>query len=502
MIQQQMAPLLELKNISKRFVGVQALQDVSFELLPGEVHALVGENGAGKSTLLKILFGVYHPDNGTILIDGKPVVLNSPKAANRAGIAMIHQELQQIPELNATQNIFLGQPITKGGLFKDTRRMRQTAESLLRRLNFDINMTVPVRTLSVAQRQIIEIARALLGNAHIIAMDEPTSSLTPTEFDQLVRVILDLKSQGVGIIYVSHRFNELFTVADRATVLRDGTFVGTRSLMGMTQPDLVRMMVGRDLDAVAHQTHRRNSVALHVENLSWGNRVKNVSFDVHEGEIVGMAGLIGAGRTETVRLIAGITQPTQGTITLYGKPVLFRTARSAIRAGIGLLPEDRKKQGIIPLLPVSINASLPVLGKYRRATFVDNSARIAVVKRAAEQVNLRPPNIMRPIRNFSGGNQQKAILARWLVADSRVVIFDEPTRGIDVGAKQEIYNMIEGLAKAGKAILVVSSELPEIMRLSDRVLVMSEGHIRATLKRDEFNEETIMHYAIPGSIEH
>jgi ribose transport system ATP-binding protein len=359
-------------------------------------------------------------------------------------------------------------------------------------------MTVPVKLLSVAQRQIIEIARALLGNARIIAMDEPTSSLTPAEFEQLVRVIHDLKNQGVGIIYVSHRFPELFTVADRATVLRDGRLVGTRRLAEITQTDLVRMMVGRDLEMAAHRSHARPAVALKVAGLSWGQRVRDVSFELHEGEILGMAGLVGAGRTETVRMIAAITTPQAGTIDLGGQRVRFGNARHAIRAGIGLLPEDRKKQGIVPLLPVLVNGSLPVLGRFRRFIFVHQMRRLQAVRETAQQVNLRPPNVQLPIRNFSGGNQQKAILARWLVADSRVLIFDEPTRGIDVGAKQEIYNMIEALAQAGKAILVVSSELPEILRLCDRVLVMSEGRIRATLTRDQMSEEAIMHYAIPG----
>lgn len=499
MMDSQNAPLLALTNITKSFPGVQALQDVHFELRAGEVHALVGENGAGKSTLLKILFGVYQPDGGQIYINGQPVEIHTPKAANRAGIAMIHQELQQVPELNAAQNIFLGQPITRAGLFKDSRAMRDTARALLRRLKADIDVTVPVKTLSVAQRQIIEIARALLGEARIIAMDEPTSSLTPTEFTHLIDVIHDLRRDGVGIIYVSHRLGELFEIADRATILRDGHYVGTVNIRDVAQPDIVRMMVGRDLEAMQHHSNAAPQLVLQVKNLCWGERIKDVSFELRQGEILGISGLVGAGRTELVRLIAGLYRPTHGSIVLHGKPMVFKNPRQAINAGIGLLPEDRKKQGIIPLLPVSINASLPVLRRFQRVGLVDNAQRQSEVKAAAQQVNLRPPNITRPIRNFSGGNQQKAIIARWLVASSDILIFDEPTRGIDVGAKQEIYAMMEQLAASGKAILMVSSELPEILRLSDRVLVMRDGQVTATLSRQQLSEETIMQHAIPGA---
>lgn len=498
MIDPQNAPLLALTNITKSFPGVQALQDVHFELRAGEVHALVGENGAGKSTLLKILFGVYQPDGGKIYINGRAVEIHTPKAANRAGIAMIHQELQQVPELTAAQNIFLGQPITRAGIFKDSRAMRETARDLLRRLKADIDVTVPVKTLSVAQRQIIEIARALLGEARIIAMDEPTSSLTPTEFTHLIDVIRDLRRDGVGIIYVSHRLGELFEIADRATVLRDGRYVGTVDIDTVEQGDIVRMMVGRDLESAQHHTSASSKVLLEISNLSWGERIKDVSFELRQGEILGISGLVGAGRTELVRLIAGLYRPTHGTIVLRGKPMVFKNPRQAINAGIGLLPEDRKKQGILPLLPVSINTSLPVLRRFQRAGFVNNTQRQNTVKATVQQVNLRPPNITRPIRNFSGGNQQKAIIARWLVANSDILIFDEPTRGIDVGAKQEIYTMIEQLAAEGKAILMVSSELPEILRLSDRVLVMRGGQVTATLHREQLSEETIMQYAILG----
>lgn len=489
-------PLLELSNISKAFPGVQALKNVSLELLPGEVHALVGENGAGKSTLLKILFGVYAPDEGTVSINGKPVDIRNPRDAYHAGIAMIHQELQQIPELNVTQNIFLGQPLSHFGILKNSTEMNRIAQSLLKRLDVDLDIQSPITRLSVAQRQLVEIAKALLGNARIIAMDEPTSSLAPVEFENLVRVIQELKADGVGIIYVTHRLNELFQIADRATILRDGQLVDQVNIADVAQSDLVRMMVGRKLDETQrHTNHTQSEVVLSVKELSWGKRVRNVSFDLHRGEILGVAGLVGAGRTEMVRLIAGVHLPTAGQILLNGKPVHFRTPRDAINAGVGLLPEDRKKQGIINLLPVLSNASLPILGRLSRAGWIQRRKRRAVVREVVDRVNLRPPNIDRAIRYFSGGNQQKAIIARWLCAKSDILIFDEPTRGIDVGAKQEIYTMMEQLAESGKAILMVSSELPEVLRLSDRVLVMREGQLMTTLARSELSEEIIMRYA-------
>ncbi len=490
------AYLLELDNITKSFPGVQALKNVSLRVRRGEVHALVGENGAGKSTLLKILFGVYQQDSGTIAIDGQPVQIHDPKSAYRAGIAMIHQELQQIPELDAAQNIFLGQTLTRYGIFKDTAQMRRTAREILMRLNVDIDVTTPVTKLSIAQRQLIEIARALLGNARIIAMDEPTSSLTPKEFDVLVRVIRDLQEHGVGIIYVSHRLHEIFQLASRATVLRDGELVGEVAVSDVSEEQIVGMMVGRKTTETRHITYTQDQCVLRVRNLSWGSKVRDVSFDLHRGEILGIAGLVGAGRTELMHLIAGLRPPTSGSIELNGQTVTFASPRQAIRAGIGMLPEDRKKSGIIPLLPVLSNTSLPVIQKYAPFGWVANGRRRADVTRLAEQVNLRPRNIDRPIRYFSGGNQQKAILSRWLNANSEILIFDEPTRGIDVGAKQEIYHLMEALAQQGKAILMVSSELPEVLRLSDRVLVMSAGRAAAILERAQADEETIMRHAV------
>jgi len=490
-------PLLELKNISKTFPGVRALHQVSMAVQAGQVHALVGENGAGKSTLLRILYGVYQPDSGMIFINGVPTTFAGPRSAARAGIAMIHQELQLIPELNATQNIFLGQPLTWAGVFKRESIMRQQARDILATLNVTLDMDVPVKRLSVAQRQLIEIARALLGQARIIAMDEPTSSLTPREFDVLSRVISDLRTKGVGIIYVSHRLNEIFQLADVATVLRDGQKVADVTLHEVSERDIVAMMVGRELDQQHYRrSYRRTECLLRVNNISWGERVREVSFDLYRGEILGIAGLVGSGRTELMHLIAGLKRPTSGQIFLKGKLTQFRTVRQAIHEGIGMLPEDRKGQGIIPMRSVISNVTLPTIERYALLGIVRDVRRRQATKRVAQEVNLRPLNIEREIRNFSGGNQQKAILARWLNAESDILIFDEPTRGIDVGAKQEIYALMEALVQRGKAILMVSSELPEILRLSDRVLIMRAGQAVALLERHEMNETTIMQHAI------
>ncbi len=491
---------IDLKDISKGFPGVQALEKVSFSVAPGQVRALLGENGAGKSTLLKILSGIYHADTGEILIAGKPATIRSPKAARLAGIALIHQELQQIPELDVAQNMFLGNPITKLGVITDRAAMQHRAKQLLLQLDPTIDVRAKIKNLRVAQRQIVEIAKALLGKARIIAMDEPTSSLTPVEFEKLVGVIKQLKSDGVAIIYVSHKLNEVFRVASHATILRDGKMVADVDLSKTTEGSVVNMMVGRSLEIPPHYSHVQNEVVLSVEGLSRGKHVRDVSFELRRGEILGVAGLVGSGRTELVRLLAGVDRPTAGVITLKGKPVAFANPRIAIAAGIALLPEDRKKEGIIPLRSVAVNAALPSYKKLTRAGVIISAKLHEQVDKTATSVNLRPHDIDREIRLFSGGNQQKAILCRWLMAGSGILLFDEPTRGIDVGAKGEIYRLIDSLAAAGRSIIVVSSELPEILRLSDTVIVMRSGAMAGKLIRSEFTEGAIMSLAITGKL--
>lgn len=490
-------PRLQIRDLSKVFPAVRALAGVSFDVAPGEVHGLLGENGAGKSTLLKILSGVQPASSGEISIDGAPVAPASPVAARRAGIAMIHQELQQVPELSVAQNMFLGRQLRTGGLFVDRRAQAERCRAILADLDPTIDPNRRIRDLTVAKRQLIEIGRALLDDARIIAMDEPTSSLTPAEFDRLAAVILDLRSRGVSIIYVSHKLDEVKRVCDRATVLRDGQVVGRVELATTEIHQLVAMMVGRELQQVEHVSHARRESVLTVAGLGRTGAVEDVSFDLHAGEVLGIAGLVGSGRTELVRLIAGVDRATAGHMTLHGQPFAPATPRAAIAAGVGLVPEERKRDGIVPLRPIVTNVAIANFGRFAPGGWIRRRAMRDAVTRLVERMALRPLLIDRPIRLFSGGNQQKAIIARWLAADARVLLFDEPTRGIDVGAKAEIYGLIEQFAAEGKAVIVVSSDLLEVLRVSDRVLVMREGRAAATLDRSALSEEAIMKHAVP-----
>jgi ribose transport system ATP-binding protein len=491
---------LSLSDISKGFPGVQALQNVSFSIRPGQVCALLGENGAGKSTLLKILSGIYHSDSGEIRIDGKAADLRTPKLAKKAGIALIHQELQQVPELDVSQNMFLGDPLTRFGIFKDHYAMRRRAKELLAQLDPTIDVRTKIKNLRVAQRQIVEIAKALLAEAKIIAMDEPTSSLTPVEFEKLVNVIEQLKAKNVAVIYVSHKLDEVFRVASTATILRDGKKVGDVVLSETTQDAVVSMMVGRSLDIPPHQSHVQNEIVLSVKGLGRGKQVRDVSFELRRGEVLGVAGLVGSGRTELARLIAGLDHRTSGEIELRGVKTVLANARQAIASGIALLPEDRKKEGIIPLRSVASNAAMPSLPHLTRFGFIKQSEVARKANEQASNVNLRPHDTERAIKLFSGGNQQKAILCRWLMAGSEILVFDEPTRGIDVGAKGEIYLLIERLASEGRSIMVISSELPEVLRLCDNVIVMRAGAMAGRLSRAELTEESVMSLAITGKL--
>ena len=488
-------PRLELRGITKRYAGVVALDDVSIGVEPGEVHALVGENGAGKSTLLKILSGVVAPTAGSIVVDGEPVVAHSLGAARRAGIAMIHQELQQVPELTVAQNMFLGRPITRGGTVLARGAMRERAAATLARLDATINPDQPIGRLRVAKRQIVEIARALLFEATIIAMDEPTSSLMPAEFERLVAVIDQLRRDGVSVIYVSHKLDEVRRICDRGTVLRDGRRIGVIDVRESTEAAIVSMMVGRDVVVERQTSNATGDVLLETRGLSWSDRVTDVSFRLRRGEILGIAGLMGAGRTELMHVLAGLERPQAGEILVRGKPVRFHSVRSAIKTGIGLLPEERKREGIVPLRSAIANAALTSLPVFGRRGWIDGRRLRARVTTILQSLQLRPFDLDRPIRLFSGGNQQKIIIARWLLAGVEILLLDEPTRGVDVGAKQEIYRVIRALAGDGKAVIVVSSELPEILQISDRVLVMRNGRVTAELDRSELSEETIMQYA-------
>ncbi|MER8415782.1 sugar ABC transporter ATP-binding protein [Mesorhizobium sp. M0491] len=492
-----MSPRLQFKGISKLFPAVRALHEVSLSVGAGEIHGLLGENGAGKSTLLRVLSGVYRPTAGSILIDGKPVTLANPVAARAAGVAMIHQELQQVPRLSVAQNMFLGHPLTRGGIFVARREQERRAADALAAIDPSIDPAAPLGTLKVAQRQIVEIARALLDRARIVAMDEPTSSLTPSEFERLAEVITGLARDGVAVVYVSHKLDEVFGICRRATIMRDGVVVDSVDLKDLSEKAVVAMMVGRELAREHHNSHATNKVMLSARGLSSATKVRNVSFNLHCGEVLGIAGLVGSGRTELLRLLAGADRATAGTIAIDGKAARFASPRDAIAAGVGLVPEERKREGIVPLRSITCNMALASMAVFAPRGLIDHARLKHVAVEKMSRVNLRPFLLDRPIRLFSGGNQQKAIISRWLAAGTRILLFDEPTRGIDVGAKAEIYHLIEELAAEGHAVIVVSSELPEVIRLADRVLVMRDGTIAAELHRDDISEQAIAAHAIP-----
>lgn len=491
---------LKLSNIGKSFGPVRALDGVDMTVTAGAVHGLLGENGAGKSTLLNILSGVFEPSSGHVEIDGQRVVGKGPVAARKAGIAMIHQELQHVPELTVAQNMFLGRPLrTAGGLFVARRDQERAAAAALAPLDPSIDPSAPIKTLKVAQRQIVEIARAMIEDAKVLAMDEPTSSLTPSEFDRLAALIADLAAKGVSIIYVSHKMDEVFRVCDTATILRDGRKVADVAMRETSESAVIARMVGRELAHAEHKSFAQKEVVLEVAGLTRGEAVRSASFNLHRGEVLGISGLVGAGRTELLRLIAGVDYPDSGEIRLGGKALPLGNPRSAIASGLGLLPEERKREGIVARRSVRSNIALPSMGRFSRWGIVRRRQIAKESEALMRDLNLRPLNIERPIGQFSGGNQQKAIIGRWIAAGARILLFDEPTRGIDVGAKAEIYALIERLAAEGKSMIVVSSELPEILRVADRVLVMREGRISGILDQDQLSEEAIVKLAVPQS---
>ncbi|MFS2222601.1 sugar ABC transporter ATP-binding protein [Pantoea sp. B65] len=488
---------LTMRGISKTYGNAAALQDVDFSVKPGEVHALIGENGAGKSTLLNILSGVRAADSGEISVNGQPVQMKNPLSARHAGIAMIHQELQHVPELSVAQNMFLGRPLTQAsGLWVNKKAQLARAKLILNQLDPTIDPNEPIKNLKVSQQQIVEIARAMLDDAKIIAMDEPTSSLTPREFDRLAELIADLKSIGVSLIYVSHKMNEIFKVCDRATIMRDGRQVGVVNIADETEESIVAKMVGRKIDKLEHNSWASEREVLRVDKLSRGKYVQSASFRVHAGEVLGIAGLVGAGRTELLKLIAGIDKRSSGEVFVNDQPVRNHNVSAAIRAGIGLVPEDRKKEGIIKERAVKMNMALPSMRNFTFGGMIRKAKLNQVALEVMGDLKLRPLSIDKTIGTLSGGNQQKVIIGRWVAADAQVFLFDEPTRGIDIGAKSEIYNLIEKLAQAGKAIIVVSSEMTEIIRISDRVLVMREGKITRELQGDAITEDNIARFAI------
>ncbi len=474
-------PFLVLSGIEKSFPGVRALQDGHLELRSGEVHALLGENGAGKSTLIRILAGAQPPDAGTILLDGRPIRIASPHEGRRLGISVIYQEFNLVPAMSVRENLFLGQEHSRAGWIRQSTETR-AARELLDRLGARFDPDTPCRNLSVAEQQLVEIAKALLHQTRVLVMDEPTAALSGREVDRLFALVRDLRSQGIAIVYVSHRLDEVFDLCDRATILRDGRHVATRDIAGLSRPELIELMVGRALTAeYPTRTPRIGEPRLVVQNLSRGTAVQDVSFEIRRGEILGLAGLVGAGRTETARLLFGADRADSGSITLDGQSLELRSPADAIRARICLLTEDRKHQGLVLLHSVRDNFGLPNLDQFSRLGFLRSAAESAAFDRYAHELRIRISHPTQPARLLSGGNQQKVVLAKWLQSDADVILVDEPTRGVDVGARFEIYQLLHQLADAGKAILMISSELPEILGMSDRILVMRGGRIRGEI---------------------
>ena len=491
----QAPPLLTMRGIRKRFPGVVALSDVDFEVRRGEVHVLLGENGAGKSTLMKILSGACERDAGEIIIDGQPVALRSPREAQQLGISTIYQDFNLVPQLSAAANIYLGREPSRGGMI-DRRALLTDAERLLRSLGTAIDPRAPVRTLGVAEQQMVEVAKALSLECRILIMDEPTSALTEAEIEQLFAAIRRLTASGVAVVYISHRMEELARIGHRATVLRDGKLIATRQLPTPI-PELVRLMVDRDVtEHFPRPTRRRREEILRVEAVSRGARLRDVSFTLHRGEILGVAGLLGAGRTELARVIAGADAPDSGRVLLEGRPLILRAPSDAIRAGIGLVPEDRKRHGLVPTLDVAANLSLPQLPRLGRAGIVDRARERSLAERWIGELRIRTPSPATRVVALSGGNQQKVVLGKWLAAGADVLIVDEPTRGIDVGAKMEIYALLDRLAAEGAGILMISSELPEVLGMSDRILVMHRGRVQALLDARGATQERVLHAAL------
>jgi ribose transport system ATP-binding protein len=492
-------PALALERLSKSYPGVQALRDVSFAIASGEIHALLGENGAGKSTLLKIVSGAVRPDAGRIVLEGAPLELHSPLDARKAGIALIHQELALVPHMSAAANMHLGREVTRGGVTLDRASMEKRAQEIVDKLGVEIDVRRPVRTLSMAQRQCVEIARALLFRARVLALDEPTSSLTNREREALFTILRSLRADGVAIVYVSHRLEEVALIADRATVMRDGRVVGTKHVAQTTRAELVTMMVGRDLSEMPQAPyHPPQAVALRVQNLSSAARLFDISFEAYRGQVLGIAGLVGSGRTELLRAIFGADPIDRGTVEVNGRPFAQRNIRGAISRKIGLVPEDRKGQALFGRMSIRSNMTLASLGRFARGGVIQSKPRAAEADQLIADLDLRPRDSTRAVGQLSGGNQQKAIIGRWLSAKSDILLIDEPTRGVDVGAKAEIYRLIGTLKSQGAAVVMVSSDLPEVLQISDRIAVMREGRIVKELDRQSASEESIMHYATGG----
>jgi rhamnose transport system ATP-binding protein len=493
-------PAAKLEGISKRFGATQALDGVTFELVPAEAHALVGENGAGKSTLVKIFAGVHQPDTGRIVLDGTPVQIHGPAHARELGIAVIHQEPRLFPDLSVAENVFLAhQPKTRLGTI-DWASMRRAADRLFAQLEVSISAESPVRGLSMADQQLVEIAKALSLDARILIMDEPTASLSLHEVERLFSIVRPLRDRGLAVLFVSHRLEEVFDLCERATVFRDGKHVITAPVNQLTTSDLVRHMVGRDVGLFPQTTTPPGDVLLETRGLTRSDTFQEISLSVRAGEIVGFAGLIGAGRTEVARVLFGIDRADRGEVLLQGHPVRFDSPSAALAAGVAYVPEDRHQQGLVLDFPIASNVSLPILPRLFPRFFVDRPVERKLAEQYAAQFRVRMTDVEQLVSALSGGNQQKVVIAKWLAAKPRVLILDEPTRGIDIGAKVEVHRIISELAAAGLGIILISSDLPEVLAMSDRILVMHEGRLTAELSRAEATEERVM-FAATGQTE-
>lgn len=490
--------VLEMKNITKRFPGVVALDNVCFNLREGEVHALLGENGAGKSTLVKILAGIYSAYEGELYINGNYSQIENVKDAKSYGISVIHQELSLARNVSVAENIFMGREFTTKSGFVDIASMNKASEKILARLGSAINPRSKVSELTIAQQQIVEIAKALSENANIIVMDEPTAMLTKSDVECFFETIITLRKSGIAIIYISHRMDEIFTLADRVTVLRDGKYIGTKDISETDRDDLIKLMVGREIKQFYIKKNRAISeeIILEVKNLNTVTKLKNVSISLRKGEILGFSGLIGAGRTELARALFGIDKIQSGEIIIQGKPVRFKSPLDAIKAGLVLVPESRKDNGLVLIRDVGFNIVLAVLNEFMKGITTDRVKERRTIEEFFDKLSIRATNDRQTVNELSGGNQQKVVIAKWLATRPKILVLDEPTRGIDVGAKAEIYYIMNELAQSGVSIIMISSELPEVLNMSDRVYVMNNGEIAACVEAEDINQENIIKYAL------
>lgn len=497
--------IFEISNITKKFPGVIALNQVSFDINIGEVHALVGENGAGKSTLMKILAGIYQPTKGKIFYKGKLMIVSDPKEAQKLGISIIHQEFSLIPYLNAYENIFLGKELRKKNGLLNRKLMKKKSKEMLENINVKIDLDIPVSRLTVAQQQLVEIVKALTENPEVLIMDEPTASLTENETNKFFELIKKLQENNVTMIFISHHMNEIFEICDRYTCLRDGEHINTGCVKDITRKELVKMMVGREIgdnnypERPHYEQIKNNDVILRAKSLKRGKIVDDISFDLRRGEILGIAGLVGAGRTETIRLLIGADKADSKIINLNGNTIEIKSPNDALKYGIGLVPENRKTQGLILGMTVKDNITFSNLKKScSNIGLINKKKENKVADDFVKMLSIKTPTINQKVKNLSGGNQQKVVLAKWMNTKCNILIFDEPTRGIDVGAKYEIHKLMRELANEGMCIIMISSELPEIIGVSDRIITVYNGKITGEMIGEDTSQEEVMHYATGG----